>query len=257
MQCMTCKADIPPQWVAAIQKNECPGCSGPIMDDASKELLIELKEAMAKMPNDCEGLAGWLLSNYHLQKIGTAEPTSFHRKPSERPAQQGRKLKIAENKVQEFLKRKDPSIAKSIANQKDFAEIAEQINSGEISEDQYGNEEELDFDTDEVLEDEEISEDDSDAYEEAEYNRRNFKSKAKRLARTSLIVPGSERPLSPAETASMMHSVAERGQGFDSNDSMPEALQAARFDRLKKQRAISGGGTEDFGSGKGTFRRGG
>lgn len=80
MKCMSCGADIPPQWVTCINENKCPGCGGTIMDLSAKELLDELRTAMSKMPNDPEGLAGWLLSNYTLHKIGSAEPTVFHRK---------------------------------------------------------------------------------------------------------------------------------------------------------------------------------
>lgn len=85
MKCVSCNAEIPPQWVSCINENKCPGCGGAIMDSSSKELLVELREAMGKMPNDPEGLAGWLLSNYRLEKIGTAEPTQFHRKSNEEP----------------------------------------------------------------------------------------------------------------------------------------------------------------------------
>ncbi len=79
MKCISCNAEVPPQWVHAINSNICPGCGKEIMNEDNKQLLIELREAMSKMPNDPEGLAGWLLSNYNLHKVGTAEPTSFHR----------------------------------------------------------------------------------------------------------------------------------------------------------------------------------
>ncbi|NJO18720.1 MAG: hypothetical protein HC877_24270 [Thioploca sp.] len=83
MKCISCEADIPPQWVNAIKSNICPGCGGPIMHESSKRLLDELAEAMERMPNDPEGLAGWLLSNYELRKIGDGEPTEhFHRQKS-------------------------------------------------------------------------------------------------------------------------------------------------------------------------------
>ncbi len=85
MKCNSCTAEIPPAFVNAIAKNECPGCGEAIMTASDKELMDELKEAMARMPNDPEGLAGWLLSNYSLHKIGSAEPTEFHRKKSAQP----------------------------------------------------------------------------------------------------------------------------------------------------------------------------
>lgn len=250
---MTCNADIPPQWVNAIQRNECPGCGEAIMDDASKELLTELREAMTKMPNDPEGLAGWLLSNYTLRKIGAAEPVNFHRKPSAVEVAKEKKLKVAKNSVQEFLKRKNPGVAKAVEAQKDFAEIVSQINSGEVEDPLYGNGEELEAEMDAEYETSE--EGDVDPYEEAEFNRQTFKSKAKQIARHSLVIPGEERPLTAEETAAMMHVVAGKASGVDPGDNIPEALQAARLERLKKSRAIAGGGTEDFGAERGTFRR--
>lgn len=79
MKCQSCGVDIPPEWVKAIQKNECPACEGEIMDSGSQELLQELSAAMEQMPNDPRGIAGWLLSNYTVTKIGEAVPVArFH-----------------------------------------------------------------------------------------------------------------------------------------------------------------------------------
>lgn len=82
MICISCGADIPPQFVFSIQSNVCSGCGGPIMDEDAKSLMADLADALARMPNDPQGLAGWLLTNYRLQKVGTGEPTGFHRKSS-------------------------------------------------------------------------------------------------------------------------------------------------------------------------------
>lgn len=80
MRCVSCGADVPPQWVGAIQRNVCPGCDGPIMSTEGQELMVELSSAIARMPNDPQGLAGWLLSNYKFRKIGEVEPVErFHR----------------------------------------------------------------------------------------------------------------------------------------------------------------------------------
>lgn len=81
MRCMSCGANIPPEWVNAIQSNICPGCGGEIMGESTQTLLKELSAAMERMPNDPQGVAGWLISNYRFQKMGTAEPVEkFHRK---------------------------------------------------------------------------------------------------------------------------------------------------------------------------------
>jgi len=83
MRCMSCGANIPPEWVMAIQSNQCPGCGNEIMDEKTQELLKELSEAMDKMPNDPQGVAGWLISNYRFMKMGSGEPVEkFHRKGS-------------------------------------------------------------------------------------------------------------------------------------------------------------------------------
>ena len=110
MRCMNCGADIPPAYIHAISKNECPGCSGPIMNEASKELLNELADALTRMPNDPQGVAGWLLSNYRFQKVGSGEPVEkFHRKGSGGPSS-------VEGSVQsDFVKRSEAGslVAKS------------------------------------------------------------------------------------------------------------------------------------------------
>lgn len=80
MKCMSCKAEIPPAWVHAINSNSCPGCGGTIMDSKAQTILAEVREAMNQMPSNPEGLAGWLMSNYKLTKVGDAEPSEFHQR---------------------------------------------------------------------------------------------------------------------------------------------------------------------------------
>ncbi len=151
MKCITCNVDIPPQWVACVQQNTCPACSGPIMDEVSKELLTELKEAMSKMPNDPEGLAGWILSNYSITKIGTGEPTQFHRRSSN----VNQKFKTTDNPAHDFFKRAgvNPMSKKT----KNYQELVNQIESGsvdevleDVSEDLDNNEEEFDYQEDKI-----------------------------------------------------------------------------------------------------------
>ena len=80
MRCMSCGADIPPIWVKALQRNECPNCGDAIMGEPTQALLKELTEAMEKMPNNPQGVAGWLLSNYRFQKMGSGQPVEFNSK---------------------------------------------------------------------------------------------------------------------------------------------------------------------------------
>ena len=130
MLCNTCSADIPPSFVKAIQSNHCPACDGPIMLEDTIELMTGLKSALEQMPNDPQGIAGWLLSNYRMQKVGTGEPTGFYGvKNGQQKGPTGEKtdLKIANNPMQKFLKNAGISPEK----QSNYALLAAQINAGE------------------------------------------------------------------------------------------------------------------------------
>lgn len=134
MQCNSCNADIPPSFVRAIEKNICPACENPIMADETIELMAGLKSALEQMPNDPQGIAGWLLSNYRMQKVGTGEPTGFYgvkNKQSKNPNIEHDNLKIAENPMQKFLK----SAGITPEKQNNYALLAAQINAGEDGKD--------------------------------------------------------------------------------------------------------------------------
>ena len=79
MKCSNCSTEIPPAFVACYERNKCPICDGAIMDENTIGLMTGLADAMSKMENDPQGLAGWLLSNYRMEKVGAGEPTGFHR----------------------------------------------------------------------------------------------------------------------------------------------------------------------------------
>jgi len=105
--CNDCGAEIPPEWKGALAKNECPGCLGSIMSDTEQALIIELGEAMKEMPNDPIGVAGWIVSNFRLQKIGDCEPVEkFHDKSNRAPVQQddGKLPHERVDKVSNFFK---------------------------------------------------------------------------------------------------------------------------------------------------------
>lgn len=130
MNCNTCNADIPPSFVRAIEKNCCPACEGPIMAEDTIELMAGLKSALEQMPNDPQGIAGWLLSNYRMQKVGTGEPTGFYgvkNGQQKGPNAEKDNLKIANNPMQKFLK----SAGISPEKQQNYALLAAQINAGE------------------------------------------------------------------------------------------------------------------------------
>jgi hypothetical protein len=134
MLCNTCSAEIPPAFVKALERNICPSCDGPIMLEDTIELMAGIKSALEQMPNDPQGIAGWLLSNYRMQKVGSGEPTGFYgvkNGQQKGPNSDKSDLKIAENPMQKFLKNAgiDP------AKQNNYALLAAQINAGEDGKD--------------------------------------------------------------------------------------------------------------------------
>lgn len=227
MKCNDCSADIPPQWTACIQKNVCPGCGGSIMSNDTKDFMDDLKQALSKMNFTAEELTGWLLSNYTLTKIGTAEPTAFHRK-AEKKASAAPGLKIADNPVQKFLKRTDA--AKELEKRSNLQQIVAEIQG--VSESQYGN------DIEEEIEG--LDEEDQAIYE-AEMNRKNFKSEAKAKAQASWMISDPEatdsKPLSPKDIQSISNTFGEE----EEEPELPPALQQARLLRLAKQQEIARG----------------
>jgi hypothetical protein len=89
MKCSQCQTDVPPQWRAALLSNACPCCSAKLMDEQTQELMTALKDAMEQMPNDPIGVAGWLISNYKLTKIGSYDvPEKLNTKPTAAQNQQ-------------------------------------------------------------------------------------------------------------------------------------------------------------------------
>lgn len=81
MKCKSCGGDNPPEFVWCIQNNTCAGCGEPLFTEPEQELLTELTAAMEQMPNNPQGIVGWLLSNYSVRKIGDAVPVEkFHTK---------------------------------------------------------------------------------------------------------------------------------------------------------------------------------
>lgn len=249
MICMTCSASIPPAWVACIQSNSCPGCAGPIMDEAAKELLGQIKDAMIKMPNDPEGLAGWLMSTFDLFPKGTIEATVMHRKPSSTHQQSGQPtLAWANSPSHNFMKRAG---ADKVLNDPKLVSIANAIKTANSAEgDMYG---------DQLSEEPNLSveEQESIMQEQMQLAAAKAKGQGKRLTMkdalaNSVIFNTGENgpPLSNTETALMQHIVGGSTvdeDGLDNDvDSLPPALQQDRLKRLATQRDLVHGGSSGF-----------
>ena len=257
MICITCKASIPPAWVACIQTNICPGCGGVIMDDSAKELLTQLREAMAKMPNDPEGLAGWLMSTYDLFPKGTIEPTTFHRKPiagqnmSQESMVDGQVVKWANTPTNQFMKRagadkilKDPKLAM-------MAQVINNINSADGQ--MYGGGS-SNVESDPYMDQQE--EEDTSEQERIAKMAAKARSQGRKLTMKEVLanesnsvefnIGGNSTPLSEAETELVKHLVggpSSEDPDMDGLQNLPLILQADRLKRLASQRELRFGGS--------------
>lgn len=144
MQCINCNAEIPPQFVSAIQNNICPGCGKNIMAEEYLQVFNEIKSAILSMKDQgldtfAQGIVGWLLSNYKLTKIGTAEPVNFHTAKNKQDIEMPANIKIADNPVQQMLKRAGMKDKVATSRAAAMAKLAEQINNDNPSEEEVVN----------------------------------------------------------------------------------------------------------------------
>ena len=131
MICINCNCDISPAFVNAIATNVCPGCGQSIMDNDTFEFMKELGDAMSKMENNAQGLAGWIISNYTLTKIGQVAPVEFH------GVKRKEKITMPEDR-RNYFKRHMPK-----GQEKDYKSLAQQIKSPEDYEEQTDDEEDF------------------------------------------------------------------------------------------------------------------
>jgi len=89
MKCQNCEIEIPPQWTVALKNNICPACGKEIMSAELQELIAGLSEAMEKMPNNPQGVACWIVSNYRLQKIADYAPIEGRAQAPNKPGNGG------------------------------------------------------------------------------------------------------------------------------------------------------------------------
>ena len=238
MRCISCGANIPPEWVNAIQSNICPGCGNEIMNELTKELLDELSSAMERMPNDPQGVAGWLISNYRFQKVGSAEPVEkFHRKEHESGPKEVGELKV-DNSYNEFIKRNNA--ADLVAKGEQLAKLKKSGN-GKLADfanmiqgvgDPYG-------DDIEVSGDEGPNEADQEALMEFSSEGSNPFSNGGGITDMSEVIDPKEVEslMSKSGDAPLKEELAlsqtEEGRNY---------LQRDRFKKLKAQEALNGGG---------------
>lgn len=241
MRCMSCGADIPPEFVHSLEINQCAGCGGPIYNEDTKNLLTELTEAMQKMPNDPQGVAGWLLSNYRFQKMGEGKPVDkFYRKGGQGPDDGNLKT---DPSYSEFIKRNNAvglvargqELAEKVKSAKNgkFAELAEMIQEG--AGDPYGESTETETT---------VSPDEQKAY--LELKASGFDPFSPKQGITDL-----SQAIRPQDVVDLMNQGSDAPSKVEVELSQTEEgrryLERDRHKRLKAQNAISGAG--------GSFRR--
>lgn len=234
MRCMSCGANIPPEWVNALQSNICPGCGKNIMSTETKEFLDELSSALERMPNDPQGVAGWLLSNYRFQKMGSCEPVEkFHRTGSS-------DSRTDDKPIKEYSPiAKDPTTAKLIQKSKELAsknpKMAQYANLIQSVKDPYEEE-----DIEETEQSFDVSSDDEKAYEEL---------KAQGLDPFS----GGNLSAMASPTAVVNSLIAETGGKAEIERLLEQSVEGKRIlalEQMKKEKA-----QEALSSGGGLFRR--
>lgn len=228
--CITCNADIPASWVAALNSGICPGCGGPIYSEEHQNLLEELKAAIQEMEKaDIESIVGWLLSNYRMTKIGDAKPTEFHRAKQNQPNAAGPddpmpNLKQADNLLAENLKRAGMT-QKSVDKMSQIRELVNHINKKAGGE----NEDVEMYPIEETAE-----------YEDYEQPvSKSASSIARAMENNSMTVPASEpgiKPLQPNELAGL-----QKESNYEKIDGIPKVLVDARMEKLRKQKAALDG----------------
>jgi len=100
MKCISCSADINPQWVHAIDMNVCPFCGQHIMEEHLKNLLVTLRETMDSLSTYQEQLDDWMLSNHSYIKTNSPDLIKHI------PAELTQELKKLEDE-NDFNKRKE------------------------------------------------------------------------------------------------------------------------------------------------------
>lgn len=212
MRCSNCGVDVPPAWKLMIERNECPGCGGQIMDNSMKELLSDLTEALKAMPADPVGLAGWLVDNYKMVKIGSGEIINEFYGPDRGKKSKEEELK-ANPKISSNLDKfyKNAGLNPEKLKDMDKAKRKLLIQQISASEDNNAYDDEFEDHEDEVVED-------------------DYAKKAVSVMNSSKI---SKSDLSKLRAS----------EDLDEQSDVPHPLlQGDRLSRLEKQQSLSMGG---------------
>lgn len=220
MKCMSCEANIPAEWQAAITRNSCPACGGQIMTDQIKRVSDNLRTVVDQLVELGEEQMDLLLDTFGLRRKPV--PGTRHAR-EEDPLPSG--LKIASNPVQDFLSRTNaPHLAKRHERIKDILTRIEDAQ----------DEEELGAAMEEY---------------ESESPQPNRMPTMGRALENNVLTDGSGPPPTPEEIAALQATLGDDIPDFDPD--LHPALQKDRMKRLMQSRSVANG------SGQGSFRRSG
>lgn len=224
MKCMNCETNIPSDWQAAISANICPKCGNQIMGEEIKAISDKLKNAISDLI-----LLGQENMDLILDSFGLCRKELIKSKQLEKPDDLPPGLKVAQNKVYDFLSR---SKAPYLTNrQEQMKQVLSRINAA--TDDDIDNINDIDID-DEV----------------EEYIREKEGFEIKQILGNNSLTTGGE-PLQPQEEQLLNIAMDNLNQDYD--PTIHPALQEERIKRLTKSRQVAAG----IRSGKGGFSRSG
>jgi len=119
MDCQNCGAEIPQEWIKAIDNLhllggqisfilKCKECSEPIMDDNVLVLLGGLSSILMKEDANAQDIMSWILSNYKLEKVQEGEKGGFRGRMT-MTASGAMHVDEKKQRLAEFLSRADAS----------------------------------------------------------------------------------------------------------------------------------------------------
>lgn len=220
MKCMSCEANIPAEWQAAITNNNCPACGGQIMTDHIKRVSDNLRTVVGQLVDLGEEQMDLLLDTFGLRR----KPVPGSKQAREQAYEEESlppNFKVASNPVQDFLSRTNaPHLAH---RQEKIKDILSRI---------------------EGATDEPIEMDSGDDF--------NYPQMHASASEDPLASDGS--PPTPEELMALKQSIEAEGPYVDDepdiDPTLHPALQKDRMKRLMQSRGVA------TGSGGGSFRRG-
>jgi hypothetical protein len=216
---MSCEANIPAEWQAAISNNNCPACGGQIMTDHIKRVSDNLRTVVEQLVDLGEEQMDLLLDTFGLRRKAVPG-TRQAREEEPLPAN----FKVAENPVQDFLARTNaPHLAK---RQERIKDILNRIDGAQGEP----------MDMAEVMAD-------------PEYDAPTQMPTMGHALENNSLTTGGGAPPSPEEIAALEHSLGADVPDLD--PTLHPALQKDRMKRLVQSRGVASG------SGGGSFRRSG